>query len=96
MIAGFDPRYQFIHADDVVGALEFAVEHDLPGIYNVAPDGVLALSEVIGLLGKQRAARAAAVGHRRWRPRCCGGRASGCRPRCCCSSATAAGSTTAG
>ena len=34
-------------------ALEFAVEHDLPGIYNVAPDGVLALSEVIGLLGKQ-------------------------------------------
>ena len=73
MIAGFDPRYQFIHADDVVRALEFAVEHDLPGIYNVAPDGVLALSEVIGLLGKQRAAGAAAVGHRRWPPRCCAG-----------------------
>jgi len=53
MIAGFDPRYQFIHSDDVVRALEFAVENELPGIYNVAPDGVLALSEVIGLLGKQ-------------------------------------------
>jgi UDP-glucose 4-epimerase len=53
MIAGFDPRYQFIHVDDVVGALEFAVEHDVPGVYNVAPDGVLALSEVIGILGKQ-------------------------------------------
>ena len=53
MIAGFDPRYQFIHADDVVGALEFAVEQDLHGVYNVAPDGVLALSEVIGLLGKR-------------------------------------------
>jgi UDP-glucose 4-epimerase len=53
MIAGFDPRYQFIHVDDVVRALEFAVEHDLQGIYNVAPDGVLALSEVIGLLGKR-------------------------------------------
>ena len=53
MIAGFDPRYQFIHADDVVGALEFAVERDLQGIYNVAPDGVLALSEVAGLLGKR-------------------------------------------
>jgi UDP-glucose 4-epimerase len=52
-IAGFDPRYQFIHADDVVSALEFAVEHDLPGVYNAAPDGVLALSEVIGLLGKR-------------------------------------------
>jgi UDP-glucose 4-epimerase len=52
MIAGYDPRYQFISVDDVVRALEFAVEQDLPGIYNVAPDGVLALSEVIGLLGK--------------------------------------------
>jgi UDP-glucose 4-epimerase len=52
MIAGFDPRYQFIHADDVVRALAFAVENDLPGIYNAAPDGVLAFSEVIGLLGK--------------------------------------------
>jgi UDP-glucose 4-epimerase len=52
-IAGFDPRYQFIHVDDVVRALEFAVAGDHPGIYNVAPDGVLALTEVIGLLGKQ-------------------------------------------
>ena len=52
MITGFDPRYQFIHADDVVGALEFAVEHDVAGVYNAAPDGVLALSEVIGILGK--------------------------------------------
>jgi UDP-glucose 4-epimerase len=52
MIAGFDPRYQFIHVDDVVRVLEFAVANDLPGTYNAAPDGVLALSEVIGLLGK--------------------------------------------
>ena len=52
-IAGFDPRYQFIHVDDVVRALEFAVANEHPGIYNVAPDGVLALTEVIGLLGKQ-------------------------------------------
>jgi UDP-glucose 4-epimerase len=55
MILGFDPRYQFIHADDVVSALEHAVEHDLPGTYNAAADGVLALSEVIGLLGKRAA-----------------------------------------
>ena len=53
MILGFDPRYQFIHADDVVNALEHAVVRDLPGTYNAAPDGVLALSEVIGLLGKR-------------------------------------------
>ena len=29
-----------------------ATEHDLPGVFNVAADGVLALSEVAGLLGK--------------------------------------------
>jgi UDP-glucose 4-epimerase len=52
MILGFDPRYQFVHEDDVVHALEHAVRNSLPGIYNVAADGVLALSEVAGLLGK--------------------------------------------
>src|SRR3954467_14311343 len=52
MILGFDPRYQFVYEDDVVAALEHAVRNDIRGIYNVAADGVLALSEVIGLLGK--------------------------------------------
>jgi UDP-glucose 4-epimerase len=51
-ILGFDPRYQFIHEDDLVDVLRFAVERDLPGIYNAAGDGVLALSEVASLLGK--------------------------------------------
>jgi UDP-glucose 4-epimerase len=51
-ILGFDPRYQFIHENDLVGALQFAAEHDLPGVYNAAGDGVLALSEVASLLGK--------------------------------------------
>ena len=52
-VLGFDPRYQFIHEDDMAGVLAHAVEHDLPGIYNAAADGVLALSEVAGLLGKR-------------------------------------------
>jgi UDP-glucose 4-epimerase len=52
MILGFDPRYQFVHEDDVVHALEHAVRQDVPGTFNVAGDGVLALSEVAGLLGK--------------------------------------------
>jgi UDP-glucose 4-epimerase len=52
-ILGFDPRYQFAHEDDVVAALAHAARHDLPGVYNVAADGVLALTEVIDLLGKQ-------------------------------------------
>src|SRR3954470_4480311 len=51
-ILGFNPRYQFIHEDDMVGALHHAVVTDMPGIHNVAPDGVLALSEIASLLGK--------------------------------------------
>jgi UDP-glucose 4-epimerase len=53
MVLGFDPRCQFVHEDDIVHALEHAAFHELPGVYNVAGDGVLALSEVIGLLGKR-------------------------------------------
>jgi len=53
MVLGFDPRTQFVHEDDVVHALEHAALHPLPGVFNVAADGVLALSEVIGLLGKR-------------------------------------------
>jgi len=52
MILGFDPRYQFVHEDDVVHALEHVVQRELPGVFNVAGDGVLSLSEVAGLLGK--------------------------------------------
>src|SRR4051794_17107356 len=53
MVLGFDPRLQFVHEDDVVHALEHTAFHVTPGIYNVAADGVLSLSEVIGLLGKR-------------------------------------------
>ena len=28
---GFDPRFQFVHEDDEVGALVFTARHDLPG-----------------------------------------------------------------
>jgi UDP-glucose 4-epimerase len=52
MILGFDPRYQFVHEDDVVHALEHVARHEVPGVFNVAGDGVLSLTEVAGLLGK--------------------------------------------
>jgi UDP-glucose 4-epimerase len=52
MILGFDPRTQFVHEDDVVHALEHAAINDVSGVYNLAADGVLALSETIGLVGK--------------------------------------------
>jgi UDP-glucose 4-epimerase len=53
MVFGFDPRVQFVHEDDIVHALEHAAFHVTPGTYNVAADGVLALSEAISLLGKR-------------------------------------------
>jgi UDP-glucose 4-epimerase len=55
MVLGFDPRLQFVHEDDVVHALEHAAFNELQGTYNVAGDGVLALSESIDLLGKRAA-----------------------------------------
>ncbi|HEV3000459.1 MAG TPA: NAD-dependent epimerase/dehydratase family protein [Solirubrobacteraceae bacterium] len=52
-ILGFDPRWQFVHEDDIVGALVHAARDDtLEGVYNCAADGVLVLSEVADLLGK--------------------------------------------
>jgi UDP-glucose 4-epimerase len=43
MIAGFDPRYQFVDEVDVVHALEHVAVRDIPGIFNVAGDGILTL-----------------------------------------------------
>lgn len=54
-ILGFDPRIGFVHEDDIVHALEHAAFYDLTGCFNVVGDGVLALSEVVDLLGKRSA-----------------------------------------
>ena len=53
MVLGFDPRLQFVHEDDVVHALEHAAFHAIPGVYNLAADGVLALSEIASAVGKR-------------------------------------------
>lgn len=55
-ILGFDPRVQFVHEDDVVGALMYATNNDIPGVFNVAGDGNLPWSEVCALVGKRRVA----------------------------------------
>jgi UDP-glucose 4-epimerase len=49
-VFGYDPRLQLVHTDDVVGALDFCVEHDVPGINNVAGDGIVPWSEVASRL----------------------------------------------
>ena len=51
-MAGFDPRTQLVHEDDVVSAIQFAIENQLAGIFNVAGDGLLPWSEVCAIAGK--------------------------------------------
>lgn len=50
-VTGFDPRLQFCHEEDAVGVLKRAALFDLPGLYNVAGDGVIYLSRALRLGG---------------------------------------------
>src|SRR5437870_6721784 len=52
-ILGFDPRMQFVEEDDVVRSIEFAMREQVPGIYNVAGDGLLPWSEVAHMCGRR-------------------------------------------
>src|SRR2546427_5605080 len=49
---GYDPRIQLVHEDDAVEVLYRAVREAHPGIYNVAGDGAVYLSQATRLLGK--------------------------------------------
>ena len=51
-VFGFDPLVQVVHVDACIAALAFAVNRDLPGIYNVAADGIIPWSEIRALMGK--------------------------------------------
>jgi UDP-glucose 4-epimerase len=53
-ILGFDPRIQFVHEDDVVGALMYATTHSVPGVFNVGGNGSMPWSEVCAIVGKRR------------------------------------------
>jgi UDP-glucose 4-epimerase len=52
VLLGFDPLMQVIHEDDVVGALVHAILTDVPGVFNVAADKALPLSQLMALAGK--------------------------------------------
>ncbi|MGH9243734.1 MAG: NAD-dependent epimerase/dehydratase family protein [Acidimicrobiales bacterium] len=52
-IAGFDPRLQFVHEDDVVRSMLFVLNEEHPGVYNVAGDGLPSWSEVAAICGKR-------------------------------------------
>ena len=51
-VAGYDPRFQLIHENDVVEAILFALNRQLSGIFNVAGDGVIMLSQAARRIGR--------------------------------------------
>ncbi len=53
--AGFDPRLQLLHEDDAVEVIVRSVVGSHPGVFNVAGDGVVLLSQAIGIMGGRNA-----------------------------------------
>ncbi|MCW0212313.1 MAG: NAD-dependent epimerase/dehydratase family protein [Pseudonocardia sp.] len=51
-VLGYDARVQLLHEEDGLAVLERAAVHELPGVFNVAADGVLLLSQAIRRAGK--------------------------------------------
>jgi nucleoside-diphosphate-sugar epimerase len=52
VIDGRLPALQFVHPDDVISAILHAIEHELDGVFNVAPDGWLEHEQLVGLLAR--------------------------------------------
>lgn len=50
-VLGYDGRLQLVHEEDALAVLERATRARLPGVFNVAGDGVLLLSQAIRRLG---------------------------------------------
>jgi UDP-glucose 4-epimerase len=51
---GFDPRLQLLHESDAVEVLRMASVGDHPGVFNVAGEGVMTLSQVVRRAGRLR------------------------------------------
>ncbi|SOD70664.1 UDP-glucose 4-epimerase [Jatrophihabitans sp. GAS493] len=49
---GFDPRLQLLHEDDAIEVLRLAATSDRPGVFNVAGEGTLVLSQAIRRAGR--------------------------------------------
>lgn len=52
VVMGYDARLQFIHEDDGLRAIHEAAVVDKPGLFNVAGDGIIPLSQAIRLAGR--------------------------------------------
>jgi UDP-glucose 4-epimerase len=52
-LAGFDPRLQFVHEDDVVRSILFVLDRGTSGVFNVAGDGLVSWSEAAAIVGRR-------------------------------------------
>jgi UDP-glucose 4-epimerase len=50
---GYDPMMQLLHPDDLLAAVELALERDAPGAFNLAGDGPLPFSTLLRIAGKR-------------------------------------------
>jgi len=67
-----DPPAQFLHLDDLASAVTLAVERELDGVFNVAPDGFIPADSVRALAGARPRIKlpdrlGEVVGSLRWR-----------------------------
>ncbi len=51
-VLGYDARVQLLHEEDGLAVLEMAASENRPGVFNVAADGVLLLSQAIRRAGR--------------------------------------------
>jgi UDP-glucose 4-epimerase len=51
-VLGYDARVQLLHEEDALAVLERAASEEVPGVFNVAADGVLLLSQAIRRAGR--------------------------------------------
>ncbi len=52
VVLGRDPRFQLVHEDDCLDVLRLATVEDHPGIFNVAGDGFMVVSQAVRRAGR--------------------------------------------
>jgi UDP-glucose 4-epimerase len=52
-LLGYDPLMQLLHEEDLLDAIELALMSDARGAFNLAGEGVLPLSTLLGIAGKR-------------------------------------------